>query len=189
MTEKLELFTETLRQPLSDRDHRLGSRDAPVTLVMYGGFECLYCGRAYPIMKRLLRDADGGLLVVFRHYPLNVGHAHAQLAAEAAEAAAAQGRFWEMADLLFENQAALDAGSLESYAAQVGLDVARFRRELETHVHAARVTEDLEGGEQSGVSWTPTFFINGALFGAAADFDALAEALGQAREAASRRRP
>jgi protein-disulfide isomerase len=188
LPKKLKLLTETLRQPLTGHDHRLGSPDASVTLVMYGGFECLYCGRAYPVVKRLLGASNGGLLFVFRHYPLDVGHPHAQLAAEASEAAAAQGRFWEMADRLFENQHALDADSLESYATQVGLDVARFRSELQTHLHAPRVREDLEGGEGSGVSWTPTFFINGALYGAAADFDALADALDQAREAASRRR-
>jgi protein-disulfide isomerase len=184
-----DLMTETLFPPLSDRDHRLGSPDATVALVEYGDFECPHCGRAYPVIKRLIRELDGALLFVFRHYPINVGHARAQLAAEAAEAAAAQGRFWEMVDLLFENQDALDAASLESYAERIGLDVARFRLELETHVHVDRIAGDVEGAEKSGVTWTPTFFINGSLFGAAADFDDLAGALDEARGAVSRRRP
>ena len=182
-------MTDALSQAVTDSDHVLGPSDAPVTLVKYGDFECPHCGRTYPLVKRLLQTKDRGLRFVFRHYPVNVVHAHAQLAAEASEAAAAQGRFWEMADVLFENQLALDVDALEGYAIRIGLDVGRFRREMEARVHADGVAEDVEGGEESGVNWTPTFFINGARFGAAADFDTLVQALDEARSAASRRRP
>jgi protein-disulfide isomerase len=176
---------DDLRQTITDRDHVLGPSEAPVTLVEYGDFECPHCGRTYPLVKRLLDRAGSELRFVFRHYPINVGHAHAQIAAEASEAAGAQGRFWEMAHVLFENQLALDTPALEGYAVRLGLDVRRFRHEMEGRVHSARVAEDVQGGDDSGVIWTPTFFVNGSLFRAPAEFDALARAVDEARRKTS----
>jgi protein-disulfide isomerase len=181
-------MTTALRQPITERDHVLGSLDAPVTLVEYGDFACPYCGRAYPLVKRLVEKCGGGVSYIFRHYPIDFGHGPAQLAAEASEAAAAQGRFWEIADLLFENQLALDARALEGYARRIALDVERFRHDLEARVHVARVAEDVTGAEASGVSWRPTFFVNGALLGVAAEFDALSRAMDEAWRQTSRRR-
>jgi protein-disulfide isomerase len=174
-----------LSASVTERDHILGPAGAAVTLVEYGDFECPHCGRAAPVVRRLREEMGDAFRFAFRHFPVNLGHAHAQLAAEAAEAAAAQERFWEMHDRLFANQGALDNDSLTRHAEEIGLDVARFRAELETHAHTARVDEDVESAEESGVIWTPTFFINGVHYGAAPDFDALARALEEAREAAS----
>lgn len=150
-----------LASPVRPRDHALGRADAPLTLVEYGDFECLFCGRAYPELKRVLRQFEGKVRFVFRHFPLSEEHPHAQHAAEVAEAAAAQGRFWEMHDLLFQRQAALADDDLVRYARELGLDAERVERELVAHVHAARVKEDVASGTQSGVNGTPRFFING----------------------------
>jgi len=150
-----------LTPAVGPRDHALGPPDAPVTLVEYGDFECPFCGRAYPELKRVLRKLGPKVRFVFRHFPLGEEHPHAQHAAEVAEAAAAQGRFWEMHDLLYQRQSALGDEDLITYARELGLDADRVRRELATHVHAARVREDVLNGTQSGVSGTPRFFING----------------------------
>jgi protein-disulfide isomerase len=150
-----------LTLPVGERDHVQGPADAPVTLVEYGDYECPYCGRAYPIVKALQARLGDRLRFVFRNFPLTTAHPHAERAAEAAEAAAAHGRFWEMHDRLYEHQRALDDSHLERYAADVGLDVARFTGELEAGHHRARVREDFLSGVRSGVNGTPTFFING----------------------------
>ena len=143
-----------------ERDHIRGPIDAPVTVVEYGDFECPYCGQAEPFVRELLRDfAD--VRYVWRHLPLNDVHPRAQLAAEAAEAAAAQDAFWEMHDLLLEHQDALRPSDLVGYAEQLGLDVARFRQGLSENAGAGRVADDVESADLSGVSGTPTFFING----------------------------
>jgi protein-disulfide isomerase len=130
-------------------------------MVEYADFECPHCGAAYPIVKALERDLHDVLAVVMRHFPLTTVHPHAQFAAEAAEAAGAQGRFWEMHDLLFENQDRLDPPDLAEYASMLGLDTERFAYDLATHRHAAKVRDDFMSGVRSGVSGTPTFFING----------------------------
>ena len=143
------------------RDHVRGPEDALVTLVEYGDFECPYCGRAEPTIRQLLSDFDQELRYVWRHLPLNDVHAHAQIAAEASEAAAAQGRFWDYYDALFEDQAALNAKDLIARAERLGLDTARFTSELREHRHAGRVADDVASADESGVSGTPTFFING----------------------------
>jgi protein-disulfide isomerase len=130
-------------------------------MVEYADFECPYCGQAYVIVKELERTLGDTLAVVFRHFPLSTVHPHAQLAAEAAEAAGAQNRFWKMHDLLFENQSNLSPADLVAYASLLGLERERFARELSQHVHAAKVREDFMSGVRSGVSGTPTFFING----------------------------
>jgi protein-disulfide isomerase len=153
----------TLTPPVSERDHVIGPPLAPVTLVEYGDYECPYCGAAQPIVKEVRRRLGNGLRFAFRHFPLTRVHPHAERAAEAAEAAGAQGpgKFWQMHDLLFEHQDALEDEELVVYAEAIGLDLARFNRELLTGVHAARVREDFLTGVRSGVNGTPTFFING----------------------------
>ncbi len=150
-----------LTLPVSARDHVRGSAQAPVTLVEYGDFECPFCGMAYPVVKDLQRRLGDRLRFVYRHFPRTSEHPHAHLAAEAAEAAGAQSRFWEMHDLLFEHQRALALDDLVGYAARLGLDTDRFRRELETHVYHERVHEDVRSAIHSGVHGTPTFFIDG----------------------------
>ena len=137
-----------------------GPIDAPVTVVEYGDFECPYCGQAEPVVRELLRDF-GDVRYVWRHLPLTDVHPHAQLAAEAAEAAAAQGAFWEMHDLLLANQKALEPSDLVAYAVGLGLDLERFDKDLREQYGAARVAEDVEGADLSAVSGTPTFFVNG----------------------------
>ena len=159
-----------------ERDHIRGPIAAPVTVVEYGDFECPYCGQAEPVVRELLRDfAD--VRYVWRHLPLNDVHPNAQLAAEAAEAAADQGAFWEMHDLLFENQGALRPDDLIGYAEQLGLDVERFTNDLREHVGAARVAEDVDSADLSGVAGTPTFFINGRRHHGAYDINTLSAAL------------
>ena len=143
-----------------DRDHVRGAPDAAVTLVEYGDYECPYCGRAAPVVQELLDRFDGRLRFVFRHLPLTDVHPNAALAAQAAEAAGAQGRFWEMHDLLFANQDALDVASLRRHAARLGLDADQFEADLREGRHAGRVAQDVNTAEEAGVAGTPTFFIN-----------------------------
>jgi protein-disulfide isomerase len=143
------------------RDHVQGPADAAVTLVEYGDYECPYCGAAYPIVKEVQARMGDRLRFVFRNFPITTSHPHAEQAAESAEAAAAQERFWEMHDVLYENQRHLEDEDLRAYAEQIGLDVERFGKELAEHVHAARVREDFMSGVRSGVNGTPTFYING----------------------------
>jgi Na+/H+ antiporter NhaA len=159
-----------------ERDHVRGPIDASVTLVEYGDFECPYCGRAEPVVRELLRDfAD--VRYVWRHLPLNDVHPRAQLAAEAAEAAAGQGAFWEMHDLLFDHQDALRPSDLVAYAEQLGLDVDRFTDGLREHVGAVRVAEDVDSADLSGISGTPTFFVNGRRHHGAYDIATLSAAV------------
>ena len=153
-----------LTPPVGERDHVAGPNDAPVTLVEYGDYECPYCGMAHPIVKTAQRELGKKLRFVFRNFPLAEAHPHARLAAQAAEAAGAQGKFWEMHDLLFENQGALDARDLIGHAKSLGLDVARFTRELDAGTYEKRVREDFRSGVKSGVNGTPTFFVNGERF-------------------------
>jgi protein-disulfide isomerase len=150
-----------LTVPVNKRDHMRGSPDAPVVMVEYGDFECPHCGAAYPIVKKLESELPDTLAVVFRHFPLTTVHPHAELAAEAAEAAGAQGRFWQMHDMLFENPDALAPDDLLKYAAALGLDLKRFAHDLAEGTFATKVRGDVLSGVQSGVTGTPTFFING----------------------------
>jgi protein-disulfide isomerase len=156
-------WTAALTVPVSeDRDHIQGPADAPVTLVEYGDYECPYCGAAYPIIKDIQARMGDRLRFVFRNFPISTTHPHAEQAAEAAEAAGVQDRFWEMHDLLYENQQRLGEQDLHGYAAALGLDVERFARELADHTYAERVREDFMSGVRSGVNGTPTFYVNGA---------------------------
>jgi Na+/H+ antiporter NhaA/predicted DsbA family dithiol-disulfide isomerase len=163
-----------------DRDHIRGSDEAPVTVVEYGDFQCPYCGQAEPVVRELLADF-GEVRYVWRHLPLNDVHPDAQLAAEATEAAAAQGRFWEMHDLLLDHQDRLRVRDLLRYAETLGLDVERFSADLRRHLGATRVAEDLDSADLSGVTGTPTFFINGKRHYGAYDIGTLSAAVHAAR--------
>ena len=166
------------------RDHLRGPLNAPVTVVEYGDFECPYCGRAEPAVRELLAGF-GDVRYVWRHLPLTDVHPHAQLAAEAAEAAAAQGAFWEMHDLLLDHQDELRPADLSRYAAQLGLDAARFGKDLGKRSGAGRVAEDVDSADLSGVSGTPTFFVNGQRHQGAYDIAALSAAVMAARARAA----
>jgi protein-disulfide isomerase len=149
---------------------------APVTVVEYGDFECPYCGRAEPVVRELLREFVD-VRYVWRHLPLSDVHPRAQLAAEAAEAAANQGAFWQMHDLLLSHQDALRPDDLMVYGEQLGLDVERFTDDLREHTGAARVADDVDSADLSGVSGTPTFFINGRRHHGAYDIKTLSAAV------------
>ena len=159
------------------RDHIRGLDDASVTLVEYGDFECPYCGQAERVIRELLSSFGDDLRYVWRHLPLNDVHSSAQLAAEAAEAASAQGKFWEMYDALLAHQDQLTPRDIGRQARELGLDVDRFWDELRHHEHAERVAEDVASADMSGVSGTPTFFINGRRYQGAYDIDTLTDAV------------
>jgi protein-disulfide isomerase len=161
-----------------------GPEDAPVTLVEYGDFECTYCGQAEGVIRELLSSMGDDVRYVWRQLPLNDVHPSAQLAAEASEAAAAQGKFWEMHDLLLDHQGELALRDLASYADQLGLDTKRFVDELRRREYAARVSEDVASADESGVSGTPTFFINGRRHYGAYDVATLTDAVRAARNRA-----
>jgi protein-disulfide isomerase len=146
--------------PVNEQDHSLGPSNAPVTLVEYGDFECPHCRRAHPIVHGIRRYMGDQLRFVYRHFPLVEAHPHAEMAAEAAEAAGLQGRFWEMHDILFLNQHALEPDDLLLYAARIGVDAQRVARQLAAGTWAKKVRDDFRGGVRSGVNGTPTFFIN-----------------------------
>ncbi len=167
-----------------DYDHIRGPRESPVTIVEYGDFECPYCGQAEPIVREFLAD-HGDVRYVWRHLPLHDVHPQAQLAAEAAEAAANQGKFWEMHDLLLTRQDHLKLSDLISYATELGLDLKRFKEEMHRHTHASRVADDLDSASLSSVSGTPTFFINGIRHYGAYDIASLTEAVKIAKARAS----
>jgi protein-disulfide isomerase len=161
-------------------DHIQGSiNNAPITLVEYGDYECPYTGMAYPVVKEIMKElGDDKICFVFRNFPLNDIHLHAQHAAEAAEAAAAQDKFWQMHDYLFEHQKALDDGHLLEYAQKVGLqDVRKFKDDISRHVYAPLIEESLRGGIDSGVEGTPTFFINGVRYEDSFDLKTFSETL------------
>lgn len=150
----------TLSVPIGPTDHVVGPAHAPVTLVEYGDLECPHCKQAAPVVKLLLHKFPEQLRFAFRHFPLEGVHANAELAAEAAECAGAQGQFWQMHDLLFENQLRLQRKHLVAYAEKLELDMARFTSELDDHIYLQRVREHLASGNASGVRATPTFFVN-----------------------------
>ena len=169
----------TLSPPVDpERDHVRGPADAPVTLVEYGDFQCPYCGEAYPVVNELLDRFGDQLRFVFRHMPLPDLHPRAPFAAEAAEAAGSQERFWEMHDRLFEHQLELSDEELRAHAEAVDVpDAGRFDAELRDRAHRARVEEDYESGARSGVPSTPRFFINGLIHLGSASYAELSEAI------------
>ncbi len=152
---------DRLTLPVGTRDHVQGLLDAAVVLVEYCDYHCLDSGQAYSIVKKIQQSLGDQLCFVFRHFPLTQLYPQAQKAAEAAESAGAQGKFWEMHNTLFEHQHALDDADLVEYAIALNLDIPQFLREMSQHVHAERVQEDIRSGVSSGVRSTPTFFING----------------------------
>jgi protein-disulfide isomerase len=172
----LPTLTE-LTPPLSAEDHVDGPTGAELELVMYGDFQCPYCTAAYPIVKRVRDQLAGRLLFAFRHFPLRDVHPDAQRSAEASEAAAAQGAFWEMHDRLYEARGALSHGDLIGYAAELGIDADRVADELGSSAHAPRVQRDLDSGLASGVTGTPGFFVAGRLHAGSFDAASLIAAL------------
>src|SRR5437870_3651350 len=154
-----------LTLPVGERDHSEGPSDARMVLVEYGDYQCPYCGAAYPIVKKVQKQLGTKLRFVFRNFPITTSHPQAEWAAETAEAAAAQGRFWEMHDLLYENQASLgEYGFYAEYEKKLKLDVKRLEQEVAQQVHLGRVREDFMSGVKSGVNGTPTFFIGSARY-------------------------
>jgi protein-disulfide isomerase len=175
------IWHSKLTVPVSPaRDHIRGRVDALVTLVEYGDYECPYCRAAHAIVKTIMDQVDDAVRFVFRHFPMTTVHPHAELAAEAAEAAGHQGRFWDMHDTLFASQQRVDGPTLLAYASELGLDISRFDMEVAGHVHLASITEDFMGGVRSGVNGTPTFFINGVRHDGAWDYGSLIAALQRA---------
>jgi protein-disulfide isomerase len=166
---------------VSAADHSLGREHAPVTVVEYGDFECPSCKGAAPAVKMLLENYDGRVRYVYRHFPLEEPHPHALGAAEAAECAGEQGKFWEMHDLLFANQQHLQPKHLREYADRLGLDLAQYTAEMDDHVYLQRIREHVDGGRRSRVRGTPGFFVDGAIqdvsFGLHGLFDAVEAAL------------
>lgn len=163
-----------LKVPVSGRDHIQGSLDAPVILVEYGDYQCPHCRLVYYYIKELLKRLGDRISYVYRHLPISSVHSHAQLAAEAAEAAGAQGKFWEMHDMLYVHDQ-LDEASIFGYAEELELDLERFRDDLSNGVFAERVQEDFDGGIRSGVNGTPTFFLNGERYDGSWDLESLIE--------------
>ena len=171
-----------LAVPVSDRDHHQGPATAAVTLVQYGDYECPYTRQSTTIVRAVQQQLGEQLRFVYRNFPLTEIHPHALHAALAAEAAAAQGKFWQMHDYIFHHQHTLEDANLEQFAEAVGLDLQQYARALADQRALARIEEDVEGGERSGVQGTPTFFINGVLYRGSWEQDALLAAL----QAASR---
>jgi len=151
----------SLKPPVGPQDHVQGNPDAPIELVEYGDFECPFCGQAYDSVKAVQAALGDDLRFVFRNFPLAQAHPHALGAAQAAEAAGLQGRFWEMHDVLFEHQDMLDEANLLRFAAALGLDMERFARDFASPEVAAKIRADFLSGARSGVNGTPTFFVNG----------------------------
>ena len=172
-----------LAVPVTAADHILGASHAPVTLVEYGDFECPNCKQAAPVVKLLLERFAGRVRFVYRHFPMEEVHPHAFGAAVAAEAAAGQGKFWQMHDLLFGNQSHLKAQQLRGYAEKLELEMARYDYETKDEVYWQRVREDMEGGNRSGVRATPTFFINGKIHDVSFGLQHLAEGVEAALKA------
>jgi protein-disulfide isomerase len=168
-----ESSTTSLTVPVGKRDHIQGSSSAVVTLLEYGDYQCPFCGDTHPIIKSLQKQFGDEMRFVFRNFPLARLHAYAQRAAEAAEAAGAQGKFWEMHDYLYEHQQALDAGNLVRAAERLGLDKVKFNREVAERFYADRVQQDIDSAMESGVGGTPTLFINGVRNDDDDDFDTL----------------
>ena len=164
-------------QSVTEQDHFDGPANAALMLLEYGDYECPHCGRAHVIVKRIQKRFKGKIRFIFRHFPLSTMHPHAEMAAEAAEAAGTQGQFWEMHDLLYDNQEDLRGEAIADFASELGLDLQQFADDLESHKYLTRVKADFAGGVRSGVNGTPTFFINGTRHNGDFEYDTLAEAI------------
>ena len=167
----------TLAVPVTERDHAAGPPDAPVTLVEYGDYECPDCAAAFPIVKRLQATLADRLRFVFRNCPQNSIHPHASVAAQAALAAGAQGKFWPMHDVLYAHQKTLADHSMDEFALRIGLEIYKFNADVASERFVRRVREDYEGGEASGVRGTPTFFINGQRYAGEIEYAPLLAAI------------
>ncbi len=167
----------TLTPPVSERDHVAGGADALVTLVEYGDYQCPYCGAAYPVVRRVQKALGARLRFVFRNFPLTQAHPYALVAAQAAEAAALQGKFWEMHDFIYEHQDELEPDALPLWAMRVGLALEEFGTALKRREITQRIKEDRASGIHSGVNGTPCFFINNARYDGTADYEPLRAAL------------
>jgi formate-nitrite transporter family protein len=176
-----------LKPRVSARDHIEGNEDAPVTLVEYGDYQCPYCGAAHPVIKRLQKSLGKKLRFVFRNFPLTDSHPYALLAAQAAEAAALQGKFWGMHDLIFENQEQLEPEVLPAWAKEIGLDVNQFAKAVSEGTITKRIEEDYASGLESGVDGTPSFFINGTRYEGEDEYDSLRAALLDAADIVERK--
>jgi protein-disulfide isomerase len=170
-------MSTSLTQPVSARDHAEGTADAPLTLVEYGDYQCPYCGAAYPVVKRLQKTLGKKLRFVFRNFPLTQAHPYALIAAEAAEGAALQGKFWEMHDLLYEQQDVLEPDIIPTWAERLGLDLEKLGNDISQGDVEELIKEDRQSGIRSGVNGTPTFFINGTRFDGLPDYGSLLAAL------------
>jgi protein-disulfide isomerase len=168
-----ESIMATLKVPVSSNDHIQGDEKAPIVLVEYGDYECPHCGHAYPLVKRVQKHFGDRLAFVFRNFPLNEIHPNAEAAAETAEFAGANGKFWEMHDAIFENQESLGLAMLVELAGELGLDTKKLEAALESNEFTPRVKSDFLGGARSGVNGTPTFFINGQRYNGMFDFPGL----------------
>ena len=166
-----------LSRPVNEKDHSQGIDTAPVTLLMYGAYECPHCVEGNKIVKQIQRKLGENLRFVFRHFPRTNVHPHAEAAAEVAEAAGEQGKFWEMHDKLFENYNRLDGEHLVGYAEELELDMAQFARAISGRFYNNKVREDLESGIESGVKGTPTYFINEVKHNGSGELDVLLEAV------------
>jgi protein-disulfide isomerase len=176
-----------LADPLGPTDHVRGPEHAPVTVVEYGDFQCPQCKQAVGAVKQVLARFENQVRFAFRHFPLVGVHPHALRAAEAAECAAGQGRFWEMHDLLFEKQSHLEPAHLFDHARSLGLDMARFTAEMDDEIYLQRVREHQKSGEASGVRATPTFFVNGNLVDVSYGLNSLRDAVDAQLQKAARR--
>jgi protein-disulfide isomerase len=168
-----------LTLPVAGRDHIQGDIDAPIALVEYGDYECPFCGEAYPVIKAIQDRMGDNLCFAYRNFPMANVHPHAESAAQAAESAGAQGKFWKMHDVLFENQGALELDDLAEYAAAIGLYAGRVLADILNHTYEARIREDFKSGVRGGVNGTPSFFINGERYDGARGLDPLLAVLTQ----------
>lgn len=172
----------TMRSEVTPDDWSIGPADAPVTLLEYGDLECSYCGQAHPEIKAVLAQYPDRVRFVFRHFPITSLHPRAQAAALAAEVAGAQGKFWEMQDLLLRNQQHLEVTDLRRYALEIGLEIGRFDHEMDEQRYIAHVNEDFRNGANDGVNGTPTLFLNGVRYDGPRDRDTLSEAINELLE-------
>lgn len=172
-----------LKVPVTSNDHIQGNKDAPIILVEYGDYECPYCGSAYPIVKQIQKHFGKQLGFVFRNFPLNESHPHAELAAETAEFAAEHKKFWEMHDLLYENQTTLSLATMLELTKSLKLPVAELEKALESKKYQSKIRSDFLGGVNSGVNGTPTFYINGQRHNGSFEYEELVAAIDQANNA------
>ena len=176
-------MSEQLQPAVSSKDHSQGNNNAPIVLVEYGDYQCPYCGQAYPIVKAVQKAMGNDLKFVFRNFPLTEMHPNAENAALAAEAAAMENKFWQMHDMLYENQQQLDPQDLTAYAKKIGLNASEFQKDSESDAASTKVESDFESGVKSGVNGTPSFYINGVKYDGSWDEESLTQYLkGQLQE-------